>query len=248
MHRPRREKVALFFVFGVGTFAAVASMVRLQTIYKYTLATDPFQQSILINVWSVIEMSVATCCASVSALKPIFSQTQRQRTSRALASSHSGAGGGRSGRGHGRSGARNWPPWGYGGGGDGADKFSSSLGDSQGTRFSLERVPPGRLRAGRQEDDDSAAVAPFPSTAPLEPVGGDRARGLQRLHTGRDSDRVAEAESMESSIESDGMIFFTPLTPPERTKGAADGTEEDERQGHHRHGMSSSGSMIIIQR
>ncbi|KAK1779867.1 hypothetical protein QBC45DRAFT_477409 [Copromyces sp. CBS 386.78] len=78
INRPTREKIALFLIFGVGTFAAVASVVRLHTIYIYTLAEDPFHQGIKVNLWSVIEVTIAISCASVSALKPIFSGRQRK--------------------------------------------------------------------------------------------------------------------------------------------------------------------------
>ncbi|KAI1078834.1 hypothetical protein F5B20DRAFT_194159 [Whalleya microplaca] len=37
------------------------------------MATDPFRDSILVNVWSMVEINVAICCASAPALKPIFS-------------------------------------------------------------------------------------------------------------------------------------------------------------------------------
>jgi hypothetical protein len=72
INRPRNEKIALVCVFGVGTFATIVAMVRLHTIYTYTLAADPFQQSILVNLWSVIEINVAIACASAPALKPLF--------------------------------------------------------------------------------------------------------------------------------------------------------------------------------
>lgn len=72
INRPRNEKIALIAVFGVGTFATIVAMVRLHTIYTYTLAQDPFQQSILVNLWSIIEVNVAIACASAPALKPLF--------------------------------------------------------------------------------------------------------------------------------------------------------------------------------
>ncbi|GAB1316548.1 hypothetical protein MFIFM68171_06758 [Madurella fahalii] len=72
INRPLKEKIALVCVFGVGTFATIVAMVRLHTIYTYTLAVDPFQNSILVNLWSVIEINVAVGCASAPALKPLF--------------------------------------------------------------------------------------------------------------------------------------------------------------------------------
>lgn len=70
--RPRREKIALGVIFGVGVFATITSIVRLHTIYTYTLAKDLFQESILINIWSMLEINIGIICASVPALKPLF--------------------------------------------------------------------------------------------------------------------------------------------------------------------------------
>ncbi|KAK4113422.1 hypothetical protein N656DRAFT_616998 [Canariomyces notabilis] len=91
IQRPRREKIALFLIFGVGTFAAVASIVRLHTIYIYTLSADPFRDGIPVNLWSIIEVTIAISCASVPALKPLFSSRQRRAT-RAAKSSGSSSG------------------------------------------------------------------------------------------------------------------------------------------------------------
>ncbi|KAK4455337.1 hypothetical protein QBC34DRAFT_67050 [Podospora aff. communis PSN243] len=73
IQRPLNEKIALVGIFCIGTFATIVAIVRLHTIYTYTLAVDPFQQSILVNLWSVIEINVAVICASAPALKPLFS-------------------------------------------------------------------------------------------------------------------------------------------------------------------------------
>lgn len=98
INRPLKEKMALILVFGAGLFATTMSAVRLRSIYTYTLATDPFRDAIpvclhnpvqtrqtrgsrdtdkahppqQVNIWSVIEVNVAILCASVPALKPIF--------------------------------------------------------------------------------------------------------------------------------------------------------------------------------
>ncbi|GJC83068.1 hypothetical protein ColLi_05906 [Colletotrichum liriopes] len=70
--RPRREKIALGIIFGVGMFATITSIIRLHTIYTYTLAEDLFQESILVNIWSMLEINIGIICASVPALKPLF--------------------------------------------------------------------------------------------------------------------------------------------------------------------------------
>jgi hypothetical protein len=77
MNRKQSEKVALLFIFGVGAFAAVCSMVRLHSIYNFTLSDDPIRDSILVNLWSIIELCVAISCASVPGLKSFFSRSTR---------------------------------------------------------------------------------------------------------------------------------------------------------------------------
>ncbi|KAK2599699.1 hypothetical protein N8I77_011431 [Diaporthe amygdali] len=76
--RPLQEKIALAIIFGAGIFAAIMSVVRLQSIYTYTLATDPFRDAIAVNLFSQIEINVAILCASVPALKPIFTPRRLQ--------------------------------------------------------------------------------------------------------------------------------------------------------------------------
>lgn len=98
--RPLQEKIALALIFGAGIFAAIMSCVRLQSIYTYTLATDPFRDAIAVssrclsqvhllarnstdwyaqvNLFSQIEINVAILCASLPALKPIFTPHRLQ--------------------------------------------------------------------------------------------------------------------------------------------------------------------------
>jgi len=97
IQRPKQEKIALFVIFGIGSFAAVASIIRLHTIYIYTMAVDPFRDGIPVNLWSMIEVAVAISCASVSALKPIFSRRQRNATRTAKSTGGMGGSGGASG-------------------------------------------------------------------------------------------------------------------------------------------------------
>jgi hypothetical protein len=53
------------------------------------MAEDPFRDGVAINLWSIIEVTIAISCASVSAMKPLFSSKQRRLT-RKLKSSSSG--------------------------------------------------------------------------------------------------------------------------------------------------------------
>lgn len=45
-NRPVKEIIALGFIFGAGILATILSCIRLQSIYVYTLATDPFRDGI----------------------------------------------------------------------------------------------------------------------------------------------------------------------------------------------------------
>ncbi|KAF2459140.1 hypothetical protein BDY21DRAFT_362619 [Lineolata rhizophorae] len=83
IQRPNREKLALFVVFGMGVFSCVASIVRLHTIYQYTLSSDPFYDSVQVNLWSMIEINIAIACASIPSLKPLVSKAARVRTRQA---------------------------------------------------------------------------------------------------------------------------------------------------------------------
>src|SRR6185436_12217839 len=91
IHRPRREKVAIVLIFGMGTFSCVASIVRLHTIYRYTLSTQPFRDAIPVNLWSMIEINVAIVCASLPALKQLLALTLKNIPGTSQASRSTGA-------------------------------------------------------------------------------------------------------------------------------------------------------------
>ncbi|KAF2011209.1 hypothetical protein BU24DRAFT_331012, partial [Aaosphaeria arxii CBS 175.79] len=82
--RPPREKLALYFVFGLGFFSMVASIIRLQYLRQFTLSSDPFYDSLPINMWSLIEVNIGILCASLPTLKPLVSKAQRTRTREVL--------------------------------------------------------------------------------------------------------------------------------------------------------------------
>lgn len=76
IQRPRREKLALVFIFSLGIFSCIASIVRLHSIRIYTESKDPFYDSVPINLWSMVEVNIGIYCASIPALKAIFVRTQ----------------------------------------------------------------------------------------------------------------------------------------------------------------------------
>jgi len=231
IQRPRREKVALYAIFGCGTFACIASMVRLHTIYRYTLADDPFRDATLINLWSLIEVNMAIGCASVPALKPVFSRSQRLRSGQRRSGASSGrAGGGRasrisglsrtgdsgSGAGRSRNDAKGWAM--LGGGGSVATATTATTATA---------------------DVEAAEALPFPPTRPLPPPGA--ARHGSSATAGAGSRTTPEPESPELSEDSGGMFVFTPLSPRGRAaQRGSTGLEADA--------VNSSGSMLVIQK
>ena len=82
--RPPREKLALFFIFGLGIISTIASVIRLQSLRIFTLSNDPFYDSLPINTWSMVEVNIGILCASIPTLKPLVSIAQRHRTKNAL--------------------------------------------------------------------------------------------------------------------------------------------------------------------
>ncbi|PSN68246.1 hypothetical protein BS50DRAFT_551661 [Corynespora cassiicola Philippines] len=82
--RPKNEKLALLFVFGLGAFSMIASIVRLQFLRQFTVSKDPFFDALPINLWSMIEINVGILCACLPTLRPLISSSTRHRTREAL--------------------------------------------------------------------------------------------------------------------------------------------------------------------
>ncbi|KAH7400777.1 hypothetical protein DE146DRAFT_475279 [Phaeosphaeria sp. MPI-PUGE-AT-0046c] len=80
IQRPGREKTALLAIFALGGFSCIASIARLYSVRVFTASKDPFYDSVPINTWSMVEINVGIWCASIPALKALFSKSQRART------------------------------------------------------------------------------------------------------------------------------------------------------------------------
>ena len=50
INRPHHEKIALFAIFGIGSVSCIMSIVRLHSIYTFTLAEDPFHEAIAVSL------------------------------------------------------------------------------------------------------------------------------------------------------------------------------------------------------
>ncbi|EPE04192.1 cfem domain-containing protein [Ophiostoma piceae UAMH 11346] len=76
VRRPRAEKIALFCIFGAGLLGSIASIVRLYTIHQYFKEEDQLLHCLTLDMWGAIEMSVGTCCVSLTGIRPILSSTR----------------------------------------------------------------------------------------------------------------------------------------------------------------------------
>ncbi|KAK1777589.1 hypothetical protein QBC45DRAFT_184035 [Copromyces sp. CBS 386.78] len=73
LHIPKKQKLILTSLFGLGTFASVMSVVRLFSLKQIAGSPDE-EQSVMgvsIAIWSCIEVNIAIMCASAPALKPL---------------------------------------------------------------------------------------------------------------------------------------------------------------------------------
>ncbi|RSL47050.1 hypothetical protein CEP54_013590 [Fusarium duplospermum] len=67
-----RKKAALLFMFSIGSFACVTSMVRLKYLVSFSSTLDTTWDNVYVVIWSMIELSCALICASLPALRPLI--------------------------------------------------------------------------------------------------------------------------------------------------------------------------------
>ncbi|KAF6823977.1 integral membrane protein [Colletotrichum plurivorum] len=73
-----KRKFGLGFMFSLGSFACITSMVRLKFLIKIATTFDVTWDNVDIIVWSLVEVFCAILCASLPALRPLL-QTLRGR-------------------------------------------------------------------------------------------------------------------------------------------------------------------------
>ncbi|KFY95924.1 hypothetical protein V500_02609 [Pseudogymnoascus sp. VKM F-4518 (FW-2643)] len=67
-----RKKIALMFLFALGSFACITSMIRLKYIVAYGRSVDVTYGNVDVILWSVLEDYVAIICASLMCFRPLF--------------------------------------------------------------------------------------------------------------------------------------------------------------------------------
>ena len=76
---PKRQKVILVCIFCAGGLACIASFLRLYYFPRINASLDVTWNVTEIALWGQVEASIAVICASIPALKPLFSSLNRKR-------------------------------------------------------------------------------------------------------------------------------------------------------------------------
>ncbi|KAF2147298.1 uncharacterized protein K452DRAFT_314489 [Aplosporella prunicola CBS 121167] len=87
----RNKRLALIGIFLSGTVAVIASIVRLNALYIYTVTKDVSFDAIYILLWSQIEVNVAIITASAPSLRPMFRETFKSSHGSSRPRLHSGS-------------------------------------------------------------------------------------------------------------------------------------------------------------
>ncbi|OBT44509.1 hypothetical protein VE00_04892 [Pseudogymnoascus sp. WSF 3629] len=67
-----KKKFALMFLFALGSFACITSMIRLKYLVAYGTSVDVTYGAVDVILWSVLEDYVAVICASLMCLRPLI--------------------------------------------------------------------------------------------------------------------------------------------------------------------------------
>ncbi|KAL2874825.1 hypothetical protein SGCOL_009944 [Colletotrichum sp. CLE4] len=68
----RKKKAALFGMFALGSFACIASLIRLKYMVTFAHSFDPTWDYVDVVDWSSLELNAAVMCGSLPALRPLF--------------------------------------------------------------------------------------------------------------------------------------------------------------------------------
>jgi len=72
LNLPRRQKIALLFLFACGFFACITSIIRLYTLYEISSHKDFLHDNARVATWTVGEMNISLIVASLPLLRPVL--------------------------------------------------------------------------------------------------------------------------------------------------------------------------------
>ncbi|KAK1975493.1 integral membrane protein [Colletotrichum cereale] len=67
-----KKRGALVFMFALGSFACVASVIRLQYLVAFADSYDSTYEQVSTVTWSAVELNLAIICGSLPSLRPLF--------------------------------------------------------------------------------------------------------------------------------------------------------------------------------
>ncbi|RDW75393.1 hypothetical protein BP6252_06535 [Coleophoma cylindrospora] len=67
-----KKRIALIFLFSLGSFACITSMIRLKYIISYGTSADLTYDNVDVVTWSMLEAFMAIVCASLMCLRPLL--------------------------------------------------------------------------------------------------------------------------------------------------------------------------------
>ncbi|PQE22972.1 CFEM domain-containing protein [Rutstroemia sp. NJR-2017a BBW] len=68
----RKKKLAVLFMFAVGSFGCIISMIRLRSLLSFGNSIDPTWDYTMTEVWTVVELGVAIMCACFPAIRSLL--------------------------------------------------------------------------------------------------------------------------------------------------------------------------------
>lgn len=71
---PKRQRMALMIVFGLGSFVCLTSVLRLKSLYEISVASDTTWVNGAAAAWSSLEVNVGIICASLPTLRKPLSR------------------------------------------------------------------------------------------------------------------------------------------------------------------------------
>ncbi|KAL2070658.1 hypothetical protein VTL71DRAFT_13684 [Oculimacula yallundae] len=71
---PAKQKIGLMFVFALGGFVCLVSILRLHSLYVFSTTTDATYDNANIAIWSNIEVTTGIICASMPATRSLISR------------------------------------------------------------------------------------------------------------------------------------------------------------------------------
>jgi hypothetical protein len=74
LHMKRYRKIAVGFMFAIGTFGAVATLMRLPSLSTFKISIDPTWDYVAITTWSQLELCAGFICVSLPSIRILLAR------------------------------------------------------------------------------------------------------------------------------------------------------------------------------